>query len=73
MNATITRITYWIRPWYIGAVIGGFIEGHIYPDCQRLLRTTSEPQEGVGWLDPQVGPVCASCKKRHDAGEERAS
>ncbi|WP_188187997.1 hypothetical protein [Nonomuraea sp. SYSU D8015] len=61
----------WIRPWYIGAVIGGDIEGHIYPDCERLLRIESEPREGAGWLDPAQGPVCDPCKARHNVGEER--
>lgn len=62
----------WIRPWYVGAVIlgSGQFEGHIYPDCERLLRVDSEPREGAGWLDPSQGPICRSCQKRHDNGEE---
>lgn len=61
----------WIRPWYVGAVItGGRIEGHIYRDCERLLRIEPEPREGAGWLDPGQGPTCEPCKERHDRGEE---
>ncbi|UBU10006.1 hypothetical protein [Nonomuraea gerenzanensis] len=61
----------WIRPWYVGVVLtGGHFEGHIYPDCERLLRITSEPQEGAGWLDPADPRTCGSCQERHDAGEE---
>jgi hypothetical protein len=73
MNAT--NIADWIRPWYIGAVQHhtGLIEGHIYPDCERLLRAHAEPREGAGWLDPNIGPTCPPCKGRHDAGEERPS
>lgn len=62
----------WIRPWYVGAVVtGGLIEGHIYPDCSRLARATSEPQQGAGWLDPDTGAVCGSCLARHHNGEEQ--
>ncbi|MFI7468197.1 hypothetical protein [Nonomuraea sp. NPDC049646] len=63
----------WIRPWYVGAVQphSGLIEGHMYPDCDRLARQTSTPQEGAGWLNPSEGPVCASCKTRRAAREEQ--
>lgn len=61
----------WIRPWYVGAVINGQIDGHIYPDCDRLLRIANQPQEGTGWLDPTQGPICEACLTRHNAGEER--
>ncbi|MFI6793635.1 hypothetical protein ACIBG4_40525 [Nonomuraea sp. NPDC050383] len=71
MTATTaaSSITDWIRPWYVGAVLthpqlGGHIEGHIYPDCERLLRIESQPREGSGWLDPHTGYVCASCTDR---------
>ncbi|MFC4122077.1 hypothetical protein [Nonomuraea zeae] len=60
----------WIRPWYVGAVIGGQFEGHIYIDCERLLAVEPEPREGAGWLDPAKGAVCDSCKERHGRGEE---
>lgn len=62
----------WIRPWYVGAVQPGtgLIEGHIYPDCARLLRIESEPREGTGWLDPQQEPICGLCNERHANGEE---
>jgi hypothetical protein len=65
----------WIRPWYRGAVQTGtgLIEGHIYPDCERLARQTSTPQEGAGWLDPNGAAMCPPCKTRHDAREERPS
>ncbi|GAA2990411.1 hypothetical protein GCM10017559_08030 [Streptosporangium longisporum] len=56
-----TTMLGWIRPWYPGGVTG-----HIYADCEQLLHTTPEPQEGAGWLNPQGDRVCTACAERHD-------
>lgn len=64
----------WIRPWYPGGedVAAGrfgsppvFI-GHLYPDCEELLRVDPYPAEGAGWLDPRQPGVCEDCLFRHD-------
>jgi hypothetical protein len=60
--ATHPSIT-WIRPWYPAGHMG-----HIYDDCELLLRWESEPQEGAGWLDPNGRDVCRPCLKRHQNG-----
>jgi hypothetical protein len=49
-----------IRPWYPAGP-----EGHIYADCEHLLRDQPEPREGSGWLDPRGPGVCEPCLLRH--------
>ncbi|WP_240777732.1 hypothetical protein [Nonomuraea basaltis] len=56
----MTAVIDWIRPWYPAGHLG-----HLYPDCEDLLRWGSEPQEGAGWLGPRNGDVCRSCLKRY--------
>lgn len=71
---TVSTITDWIRPWYPGgedAAAGRFagrpvLIGHIYPDCEELLRVESSPREGSGWLDPHQPGTCQECLYRHD-------
>lgn len=69
-NAELRDSDHWIRPWYPGEGpifgTGGQFIGHIYPDCEHLLRIHPEPQPGAGWLDPRQGPVCPPCLHRHD-------
>ena len=63
-----------IRPWYPG---GDDIRlttthrrmvlvGHLYADCEELLRVDPEPKEGAGWLDPRQPGTCQGCLYRHD-------
>lgn len=60
----------WIRPWFPAGLVG-----HIYRDCPDLLKWTSEPVEGSGWLHPRadralgsyyVSSTCPGCLARHD-------
>ena len=63
-----------IRPWYpAGEDVQGCtvnqrltIKGHLYRDCEELLRWVVDPQEGSGWLDLRAGGVCEPCLYRHD-------
>ncbi|WP_405149495.1 hypothetical protein OG589_14720 [Sphaerisporangium sp. NBC_01403] len=63
-----SAIADWIRPWYPAGVDvhTGQIFGHLFPDCEELLRVEVEPREGSGWLDPRAGAVCEDCLERHD-------
>jgi hypothetical protein len=69
-TTTLPDTAYWIRPWYPGEIPfragKGHFVGHIYADCEDLLRIRPEPQEGAGWLDPRKGPMCESCLLRYD-------
>lgn len=66
--------TTWIRPWYPGAIdvnatkAAGHVtlEGHLFADCDELLRVATNPQAGAGWLDPRAGGTCELCLHRHD-------
>ena len=64
--------TDWVRPWYPGVVdaYSGRIEGHLFPDCEDLLRVQPDPQEGAGWLDPDAGDVCTTCLNRDPEDDE---
>jgi hypothetical protein len=50
----------WQRPWYPAGLVG-----HIYADCERLLRVVPEPREGCGWLNPLDRHVCGDCLTRY--------
>lgn len=70
---TTTSTLDWIRPWYpagVDATATGrgpmVLTGHIYPDCEHLLRVDSDPREGSGWLDPRMPGACPDCLHRHD-------
>lgn len=65
----------WIRPWYPGHVPvhgfpGGFYVGHIFADCEELLKVRTDVIEGTGWLDPNQPDVCEPCLERHNGDEE---
>lgn len=60
----MTAVTDWIRPWYPAGSVG-----HLYADCEGLLKTEPEPSEGTGWLDPNKGKVCRACCRRHGVPE----
>jgi hypothetical protein len=76
MSTTTAKLpdsTYWIRPWYSGGVditATGWgpmvIVGHLYPDCDDLLRVEADPREGAGWLDPRKPGTCQPCLHRYD-------
>lgn len=64
----------WVRPWFpagedmdatrtAGHVV---MHGHLFDDCEVLLRRVSEPVEGCGWLDPRGPGVCEDCIERFD-------
>lgn len=67
----MSAVAEWIRPWFPAGLVG-----HIYRDCPDLLKWTSEPVEGSGWLDPRadaenrktgnVVSTCPGCLARHD-------
>lgn len=57
---TVTFPADLIRPWYPAGR-----EGHIYADCEHLLRDVPEPAKGAGWLDPRGPGVCKPCLIRH--------
>lgn len=56
-TTTTTDMTGWIRPWWPGHGAGD----HTRADCPELAKQTSEPVEGSGWLDPNIGLVCPTC------------
>ncbi|WP_214103187.1 hypothetical protein [Acrocarpospora catenulata] len=64
----------WVRPWFPAGVSvrestfdrGCVIEGHLFDDCEVLLRRVSEPVEGCGWLDPRQPGTCEDCIERFD-------
>ncbi|MEU6781461.1 hypothetical protein ABZ912_19835 [Nonomuraea angiospora] len=75
---TNASIADWIRPWCPGGedVAAGRFDGkpvhigHIYPDCEDLLRVESSPREGSGWLDPSMPGTCQTCLYRHNNDDE---
>ena len=66
----MSAVAEWIRPWFPAGLVG-----HIYRDCPALLKWTSDPVEGSGWLHPRadgalgsryVSSTCSACLHLYD-------